>query len=296
MLPEPYFLNLVSVRNIFLFIRRYSNFLYFLVLQIVALSFLFRYNKFHEAAFMNVAGEITGKLDERYNSVESYFTLKNTNEQLVRENERLRQLLKENYEDPDIPARLVIDTVRADSLRKIQKYIYLEAKVVGNTVSTQTNFLTIHRGYDEGVRTNMGVVSPQGIVGTVVNVSKNYATVMSLLHRQYKVIVKLKNGGERGTVEWDGVSPNFVTLKDIPKSAKVSKGDTVVTSSTSFLFPGNIMVGTIQDIIDDRSSNFYTLRLKTATNFFNVEYVYVIQNTQYSEQKVLEDSTRKKIQ
>jgi rod shape-determining protein MreC len=296
LLPEPYFLNLVSVRNIFLFIRRYSNFLYFLVLQIVALSFLFRYNKFHEAAFMNVAGEITGKLDERYNSVESYFTLKNTNEQLVRENERLRQLLKENYEDPDIPARLVIDTVRADSLRKIQKYIYLEAKVVGNTVSTQTNFLTIHRGYDEGVRTNMGVVSPQGIVGTVVNVSKNYATVMSLLHRQYKVIVKLKNGGERGTVEWDGVSPNFVTLKDIPKSAKVSKGDTVVTSSTSFLFPGNIMVGTIQDIIDDRSSNFYTLRLKTATNFFNVEYVYVIQNTQYSEQKVLEDSTRKKIQ
>ena len=284
------------MRNIFLFIRRYSNFLYFLVLQIVALSFLFRYNKFHEAAFMNVAGEITGKLDERYNSVESYFTLKNTNEQLVRENERLRQLLKENYEDPDIPARLVIDTVRADSLRKIQKYIYLEAKVVGNTVSTQTNFLTIHRGYDEGVRTNMGVVSPQGIVGTVVNVSKNYATVMSLLHRQYKVIVKLKNGGERGTVEWDGVSPNFVTLKDIPKSAKVSKGDTVVTSSTSFLFPGNIMVGTIQDIIDDRSSNFYTLRLKTATNFFNVEYVYVIQNTQYSEQKVLEDSTRKKIQ
>jgi len=284
------------VRNIFLFIRRYSNFLYFLVLQIVALSFLFRYNKFHEAAFMNVAGEITGKLDERYNSVESYFTLKNTNEQLVRENERLRQLLKENYEDPGIPARLVIDTVRADSLRKIQKYIYLAAKVVGNTVSLQTNFLTIHRGYDEGVRTNMGVVSPQGIVGTVVNVSKNYATVMSLLHRQYKVIVKLKNGGERGTVEWDGVSPNFVTLKDIPKSAKVNKGDTVVTSSTSFLFPGNIMVGTIQDIIDDRSSNFYTLRLKTATNFFNVEYVYVIQNTQYSEQKVLEDSTRKKIQ
>lgn len=284
------------MRNIFLFIRRYSNFLYFLVLQIVALSFLFRYNKFHEAAFMNVAGEITGKLDERYNSVENYFTLKNTNEQLVRENERLRQLLKENYEDPGIPARLVIDTVRADSLRKIQKYIYLAAKVVGNTVSLQTNFLTIHRGYDEGVRTNMGVVSPQGIVGTVVNVSKNYATVMSLLHRQYKVIVKLKNGGERGTVEWDGVSPNFVTLKDIPKSAKVNKGDTVVTSSTSFLFPGNIMVGTIQDIIDDRSSNFYTLRLKTATNFFNVEYVYVIQNTQYSEQKVLEDSTRKKIQ
>ena len=84
--------------------------------------------------------------------------------------------------------------------------------------------MTIHRGLLQDVRPNMGVVSPQGIVGTVVNVSDNYASVMTLLHRQYKVVVKLKNGGERGTVEWDGVSPMFVTLKDIPKSAKVKSG------------------------------------------------------------------------
>ena len=70
----------------------------------------------------------------------------------------------------------------------------------------------------QDVKPNMGVVSPQGIVGTVVNVSDNYASVMTLLHRQYKVVVKIKNGGERGTIEWDGVSPMFVTLKDIPKS------------------------------------------------------------------------------
>ncbi len=148
----------------------------------------------------------------------------------------------------------------------------LGAKVVGSTVNTQVNFITIHRGLREDVRPNMGVVSPQGIVGTVVNVSENYASVMTLLHRQYKVVVKLKNGGERGTVEWDGISPLFVTLKDIPKSAKLQKGDSVVTSSTSSLFPGNLMVGTIAEITDDKSSNFYTLKVKPATNFFNIEY------------------------
>jgi len=284
------------VRNVFLFIRRYSNFIFFLVLQIVALSFLFRYNKFHEAAFMNVAGEITGKMDEKYNGVEYYFQLKRTNQQLVSENEKLHQLLKENYEIADSSRRFMMDTLRIDSLRKIQKYYYLAAKVVGNTVSSQANFLTIHRGSAQGVKPNMGVVSPQGIVGTVVNVSSNYSSVMSLLHRQYKVVVKLKNGGERGTVEWDGSNPLYVTLKDIPKSAKVSRGDTVVTSQTSSLFPGNIMVGTINDIMDDKSSNFFTLRVKTATNFFNVEFVYVIENSQYDEQKKLEDSTRKKFQ
>jgi len=245
---------------------------------------------------MNVAGEITGKLDEKYNGVEYYFQLKRTNEQLVNENSRLHQLLKENYESADMPGNLVVDSLKIDSLKQVQKYFYLPAKVVGNSVISQANFLTIHRGFAQHVKPNMGVVSSFGIVGTVVNVSENYSSVMSLLHRQYKVVVKLKNGGERGTVEWDGISPYFVTLKDIPKSAKVNKGDTVVTSSTSSLFPGNIMVGTVQEVVDDKSSNFYILKLKTATNFFNVEYVYVIENAQYSEQKKLEDSTRKKFQ
>lgn len=93
------------MRNIFLFIRRYFNFLFFLVLQIVALTFLFRYNKFHDAAFMGVAGEITGKINERYNNVQYYFKLKNTNEALAKENFYLRSLLKDNYQGADSTQR-----------------------------------------------------------------------------------------------------------------------------------------------------------------------------------------------
>ncbi len=284
------------MRNVFLFIRKYANFLFFLLLQIIALSSLFRYNKYHEAAFMNVTGEFTGSINQRYSKVEYYFRLKKINEQLAAENAILNQLRKENFEKPAGNEKTILDTVQTDSMREVRKYTWMGANVVGSTVNTQTNFITIHRGLLQDVRPNMGVVSPQGIVGTVVNVSDNYASVMTLLHRQYKVVVKIKNGGDRGTVEWDGVSPMFVTLKDIPKSAKVQVGDSVETSPTSSLFPGNLMVGTIAEIMDDKSSNFYTLKVKPATNFFNIEYVYVIANTQYLEQKRLEDSTRKKFQ
>jgi rod shape-determining protein MreC len=284
------------VRNVFLFIRKYSNFLFFLLLQIIALGFLFRYNKYHEAAFMNVAGEFTGSINQRYSKVEYYFRLRNINEQLAAENLRLNQMLRENYERPAGNEKTILDTVLTDSLREIKKYTWLGAQVVGSSVNTQVNFITIHRGTLQDVHPNMGVVSPQGIVGIVLNVSDNYASVMTLLHRQFKVVVKLKNGGERGTIEWDGISPTYVSLKDIPKSAKLKNGDSVVTSQTSSIFPGNLMVGTISEIVDDKSSNFYTLKVKPATNFFNVEYVYVIANAQYSEQKKLEDSTRKKFQ
>ncbi|HEY6902189.1 MAG TPA: rod shape-determining protein MreC [Puia sp.] len=284
------------MRNVFLFIRRHFNFLFFLVLQIIALSFLFRYNQYHQAAFLNVSSEITGRINERYNGIEYYFQLKKTNEALVAENLRLRQLLKENYEGPDSLRRLILDTIKVDSGRTILKYRILEAKVLSNSTGSQTNYITLHRGSAQGVRPNMGVMGPQGIVGSVINVSENFSTVMSMLHRQFKVVAKLKNGSETGTIEWDGQSPLFVTLRNIPKSAKVNKGDTVLTTQISSLFPANLLVGTVYDIVPDNTSNFYILKIKPGTNFSNIEYAYVIDNLQFDEQKRLEDSTRKKIQ
>jgi len=284
------------VRNVFLFIGRHFNFLFFLVLQIIALSFLFRFNKYHEAAFLNVSTELTGRINERYNNIEYYFQLKKTNESLVQENLTLRQQLKENYEAPDSLRRMINDTIKVDTGRSILKYRILEAKVVNNSVMAMANYLTIHRGFDQGVRPNMGVTGPQGIVGSVVNVSKNFATVQSMLHYQFGVVAKLQNSRETGTISWNGQSPLFVTMKNIPKSVKVNIGDTVVTSQISSLFPANLMVGTVADIVPDPSSNFYTLKVRTATNFSTLEYVYVIDNLQYDEQKRLEDSTRKKIQ
>ncbi len=281
------------MRNIFLFIRRFSNFLFFLVLQILALYFLFRYNKFHEAAFMGVAGELTGRVSEKYNNVEYYFKLKKTNEALVNENLRLRNLLRQNYEGADTTKKLVIDSIRIDSLLSVQRFRYYDAKVVGSFVSTQNNYITLHIGTNQGVRKDWGVVSPQGIVGRVVNVSPNFSVVMSALHRDFKVYSMLKKGGEKGSVYWNGENPMYLTLKDIPKSAKVEKGDTVLTSNVSDIYPAGIMVGTVSEVIDDKSSNFYIIKLKTATNFFTLEYVYVIEDIQREERLKAEESLKK---
>jgi rod shape-determining protein MreC len=280
------------MRNIFLFIRRYLNFLFFLLLQIIALSMLFRYNKFHEAAFMNVAKEVTGGIYERVNNTEYYFHLKRTNDSLVTENERLRNQLATNFENPDTSTVLVKDTVPYDTLGHYRKFFWRQAKVSNNSTSTQNNFITIHRGENQGVRKDMGVVGSNGVVGIVVNTSANYSTVMSLLHRNTKVSASLKKTGETGTVSWDGNSPLFLTLTNIPKSAKVQVGDTVVTSPYAIEFPPT-MVGTVHNIEEDRSTNFYTLILKPATNFFSLQYVYVVENLQAQEQKQLEEATRK---
>jgi rod shape-determining protein MreC len=281
------------VRNIFLIIRRYFNFLFFVVLQAVALYILFQYNKFHEAAFMGVANELTGRVSGKYDNITYYFHLKTTNEALVKENEELRNKLKANFADPDTTRQLVQDSIPYDTLGHTRRFLWRPAKVVNNSVIFQNNTLTIARGENQGVKRDMGVISPQGVVGIVINTSGNYAVVMSLLHRQMHLSAKLKKTGEAGTVTWDGLDPSYITMSRVPKSIPVVKGDSIVTSAYLADFPEGIMVGTVSEVVEDKSSNFYTLRLKPATNFYNVEYVTVIENLQKDEQKKLEEASKK---
>jgi rod shape-determining protein MreC len=280
------------VRNIFLFIRRFSNFFFFLVLQIIAFSFLFRFNKFHEAMFMNAAGEITGRVGERYNTVEYYFKLKRTNESLVQENVHLRSLLRQNYQGPDTTHKMVIDSIKVDSLLSIQRFKYYDARVVNSFMNMQDNYITIHRGSNQDLvkHKEWGVIGPQGIVGRIISVGDNFSIVMSVLHHSFKVNCMLKRGaeGETGTVSWDGVDPRYLNMINISKSAPVAKGDTIVTSNVSDIYPAGIMVGTVSGISAEAGSNFYTLRIKTATDFSTLQYVYVIEDLQKEEQKKLE--------
>src|SRR5437016_14199767 len=121
-----------AMRNIFLFIRRYFNFFFFLILQGLCLFMLFTYNKFHNAVFMSTANEITGKIYKQYNNVEYYFQLKRTNDSLVKANERLYNRLKQDFQFPDTISKIVIDTIKVDSIEKHRKYLYQQAKVIGN--------------------------------------------------------------------------------------------------------------------------------------------------------------------
>ena len=253
---------------------------------------LFKYNKFHEAAFMGVAGEVTGRISERYNNIEYYLRLKKVNETLVQENAKLRNMLRQDFQAPDSSQKFVVDSFRIDSLEKFRRYLYLPAKVINNSVTYQTNYITISRGANQGVQKDMTVISPDGIVGTVINVSNNMASIMSLLHRQNRVSSSLKKTGETGTVEWDGRDPQILTLRNIPKSAQVKVGDTVVTGINSSFPPGHT-VGYVIAMESEPASNFYLISLKPATNFFNVQFVYVVKNLQKEEQEALEKSTTK---
>lgn len=285
------------MRNIFLFIRRYFNLLLFLFLQVFSIYLIVHYSRYHNAIFSSASNQLTGKVNKQFSRVEYYFQLKKTNDSLVKANAKLYNKLKADFELPDTTAKVFIDSLKVDSIEGYRKYRYYPAKVVYNSVAAQNNYLVLSRGLAQQVKIGMGVIDPNsGVVGVITDVSKDFAVVMSLLHKDSRISGKLLKGGETGTLNWDGKTPNIISLTGIAKSAKLAKGDTIISSGFSTSFPRGMMVGTVLEAIPEKSSSNYLIKFRSAANFYNLEYVYVIENRQAENIKDMLDNVKNKNQ
>jgi rod shape-determining protein MreC len=225
--------------------------------------------------------------------VDLFFHLKQKNQALMEENARLHNLLPANFQGADTGLVAFTDTLFRDTLGRVRKFMWMPARVVNSYYSEENNYIMLERGARQGVKADMAVVSPEGIVGRVIMVSDNYAKVMSLLHHSSRTSCMTKRGNYEGNLEWDGRSPDELLLTNISKTAEVKKGDTIVTSFRSGNFPPGLMVGTVTKIATDQASNFNRLTLKPATNFYTLQYAYLVYNYNWEEQKKLQDSTFK---
>ena len=277
------------MKNIIGFIRQNFTFFSFLILQIVSLVMLSSYSKSHQTFFGNWNNFVAGNFNSYYNEWAYFFDLKATNAKLVAENVALRNELAQNFVPYDTSIKAGTLILRKDSLEKTRKFFYYPAKVVGNSFTLQKNYITIERGTLEGIKKDMAAISPDGsIVGVVVEVNDHYSKIMSLLHRNSKVSTMLKRDRIAGSIEWDGNSPDILLLKNVSKSAAPKIGDTVLTSPYSSSFPAQLMIGRVTRIIKDPSSNFLTLNIKSTTNFYNLEFVYLVENKRMEAQTSIE--------
>lgn len=284
------------MRNIFLFIRRYFNFILFMLLQVFSIYLIVNYSKYHHALFSKTANQFTGKINEKYNGVSYYFQLKKTNDSLVAANEKLYNKLRADFNIADTSSNYFVDSISVDSMERFRKYHYFPAKVVYNSVASQNNYIVLGRGAAQNVKEGMGVIDHNsGVVGIVTEVSGDYAVVMSLMHKDSHLSGKLLKSGESGILNWDGKEPNIVSLTGIPKSAKVAKGDTIISSglSTSSI-PKGMMLGIVQEVKADKSTNNYLIKFKTSVDFYNVEFVLVIDNKQAESIKAILDTVKQK--
>lgn len=277
------------------FLFRYRAFIVFVLLEGICVAFIANNTSYQQAALLNSANTVVASVMEASNDVSSYFGLRQANESLVKENARLRESLA-NRRSATTPEQLVFlptsEKTLIDSAEVEQKYEFLPAKVINNSVRRAKNSITIDRGKRDGVVPGMGVISPQGVVGKVKYVSERYAVVTSLLHTEMYISSVLQRTNELSTTQWDGRDPRHAKLLYVPRHVNVTAGDTVITSGYSGIFPKDILIGTVSEVQIAENSTFYDITLNLSAEFGSLSHVYVVQNNFLSEQDSLEQHFR----
>lgn len=274
------------MRNLFLFIQRYYVFFVFLLLLVLSFFILISNNLYQRSVFINSSNAVTGELYSSVSYVRGYFQLKKENKALLEENARLKSLMRDAY---------YVDTATAiqinDSIYK-QRYAYIDAQVVNNSVDRKYNYITLNRGAIHGVKKNQGVICKDGVVGVVVKVSDRFCTVMSVLNRKTSIPPKVDTLMYFGSVKWDGDAFDKVQLTDINQFAPIKVGQKVYTSGYSEHYPEGIMIGEIAEVSLKDANNFYDIDVKLSTNFTSLRSVYIVQNLFKEQILELEEETR----
>jgi rod shape-determining protein MreC len=279
------------MRNILRFLARYSTILLFIVMQAVSLYLLFNYNNFQQSALFSTANRLTGWMYTVEEKVYGYFNLRENNESLLRENNGL--ILRIAHLESAL--RTYTDSTKIPLLRmkEAEEFSLIPARVIQNSVTHYRNYITLNVGKVDGVKPEMGVANAEGIVGVISLVTDYYSVVIPVLNREQRFSCKLKNNNANGSLSWDGIDRRFAFLEEIPPYVAVNKGDTVVTSGYSAVFPEGLMVGTVADYKVSEDANYLRLKIRLSTHFDALSNVRVIRFKHREEFKKLEEEAAK---
>ena len=277
------------------FIIRKKDVVVYLILLIFSLTLVFNSNYFHKSKVLIFSNSIANYSTENLNYLNEYFELKKINSNLLEENLFLKNLLEK-----------INKNISLDSLTNIN-FSYKNAKVISNNLSSFKNRLVINKGIKDGLKTEMGVINSDGIIGIVNYTSKNYSSIMSILNIETKINAKIKKTSHFGTLEWDGLSTKYLKLNDIPETANIKIGDSIVTGGMSLIFPEGIKIGVVSKISKHENQvtsysvrsgnndafkyesreNYLNIKVKLNTDMSNLNNVYIIESLNREEfQKV----------
>ena len=271
--------------NLGAFIARNSHLIVFVLLEVVAILLIVQNSVYQSSHIVRWGNAVAGVWHKGVSGVTGYFRLKAENEHLAAENASLRAQLASSYISYNDSVFEVNDTVYK------QRYSYTDAQVIKNSYNKVKNYMMINKGTGQGIKMDMAVISPQGIVGVVVGCTRNFSTVMPVLHADSRNSVKLKRTNSTGSLIWEGGDFRYATVLDIPTTYQLHKNDTIVTSGLANDFPEGIAVGYIEDFESYQGSGFYKIKVRLATDFNTLNHVYVVDNRFKAEQDTLMNRT-----
>ncbi len=272
------------MQNLLRFLLRYHFFILFIFIEFFSVFLLIANNNYQNTKFVNFTRTVSGSFHQQMNKIENYLSLRERNKLLKEENIQLRNYIEQYISTTPDNIEILEDTVYD------KQFEYIGARVINNSTNKQHNYLTLDKGSESGIRPDMGVVSMNGVVGVVRGVSDHFSTVISLLNNGLRISSKHKKSGYFGSLNWEGRDYQYARLGEIPLHTDLSKGDTIVTSGYSTIFPEGFPIGFV-DSWEEKGGSFYEIRVRLSTDFKKINEVYVIKNIYKEEQEKLEEES-----
>lgn len=261
------------MQNLWKFILRYSNTLLFVLIEVLAVVWFFLSEHKPRSGMFGAANTVVATLNNGASGVSEYFSLRSTNDELAKENARLKEEIDrlKNLQEP---------LLERDSIYRYAHlgWHYKIAKVVDIQTNTQHNYLVLNKGERDSIAVGQGVIASAGVVGVVSEVNSHYSLVTPTIHPKMHVSCRIKKNGHTGFLQWNGPSTHYAYLTDVARHIPVEQGDTVVTSGLTHIFPEDIMVGVIDEVSLGEGDTYHTLRLRLSTDFSSLRYVQVVNN------------------
>lgn len=249
---------------------KFSGFFVFILLELICFAIIVQYNDNQNRIFFGTTNVFVGATLEKKQSVQKYFYLSETIKELQKANAALDSKLSSmGYSN-----KTIVDTFKNEDLI----YTFIPANVTAKNILGTRNHFTIDKGSVDGVKLHTGVISSKGVIGIITGVSKHYAKVMTIFHPQSSISVSLKRNHYFGSLSWNDLDYQRINLNGIPKYVDLNKGDTIETSGYSNLFPKGKMIGVIEDFVDKKERNDYSITVKLEEDLLNIRSVYVINN------------------
>lgn len=265
------------MRNLLNFFIRYGAWFLFVFYAAISCFLLFQRNPFQHHVYLTSANAVVSGVYDVAANVTGYINLRDINADLQRRTADLEsEVIALREHNRSLRQQLLQDSLRTtDSLGRFR---FILATVVNNSVVNPYNYITVNKGRLDSIQPEMGVMDQNGVVGVVNTVSDHHARIISLLNPNFRLSCKLRGNDAFGSLVWDGKSPYEAILEELPKQVRFHKGDTIITSGYSAVFPEGIPVGTIIGSTRGEDDNFNTLRIKLLTDFSTLSTVKVISN------------------
>lgn len=269
------------MRTIIRFIVKQHNLLIFIIISISSLILTIKNNDYQKAISVKFFNEVTGNIHQVYFSIVQYINTINENKKLAAENALLRKAL---LNKKDTGNQIITNN---------NQYDLIIANVIYASIFRPNNYLIINKGSLDSIKPDMGVICPEGVVGIIKSTSPHFSVIIPIINTNAHISSRIKNNKYLGTTTWDGINPEIVNLCDIPYHVKLKKGDTIVTSGFSTIFPEGINIGIIKHFDKPEGSNFYNIKIKLNTEFSKINFVYVIKNNLQEEFKNIQNASDK---